>query len=887
MKKLIFLLFTTLVAYFVVAFYIVPLTKNWDSYGQEFTEIIESATGRKFQIEGAPQFSAFPFPSVKFGNVKLHSKDPDEGYVLTAKSAEIRPSIVSMLMLDVHPGHIAFGSPTLEYMRKEEKEVTRKEIISLDVLTFAASSRSGPFDIRGRGSDTEGIPFSFSIDTDNLSDGSGEVDFQIKSSTSNIEVNGNIDNWPQSPELQGKIEGDFNMLSIFPGRYIDFADGGSVINLKIPQHISIAEEGEIAGNLSLSASHFTIQNLTVDFPSLKGSGNITVNYGTDEQLTSNINIENINLDKMVGGSSIAEQHSKFVIPTMIDLNFKINVANITYNRQSIEKIQSDISRKKGIWTFDNLNIVGIPGEISIQGTGKILTADDGGNEKQLALQGDFNGKGNSLLPLLNWLQYDMSGIPFDLLDKSFNIDSDIVFYPEKLHVRELKLYRPDIDINSQFVIQKNEKYNIKAAFQVDNLDLNERVESLKHKTKNNDNTEKNSEEDEGSYNPIALLDKINSIRGLEEDFEKFSISFSADKMAYNSETFEPFSVTVSLEGGALHINRLEFSSQNVEKFLGKAKLDDKDLTPFVAARIRVGKFNTKFIDNIFETSLDELLKIDMSAGQGNEPHHNLEGAKKFAFLNYFSGAIAVEAGELTHNDISFDKLDTKLTFDAREIKVEKFVSGLFGGKLDLRAIITPHTSPASVTLSYTALNLELRDLLRNFYGLQNPAGGALTSNGNIVMVGYSPVQMAKAVKGVGNVAIRNLTIPNLDLEAITQKVHSYRSVKELTPALDKAFSGGGSKFSYLSGSMVIKDGGVGFKDMKFSDPKLTSDSIAGGGFVPLNSAINIKLYMKAKSRIGNIPVYSTITGTIDKPEIKWEQEKIEKFWEKYFYATQQ
>ncbi len=118
MKKFLFVVFLILAVAGGVVYYVMPSNYDWDGYVKEVTEQVRKQTGLVLRIQGKPQFSMTPAPSLKVGRITLGNvRDGTFPQILEAQSAEFLFDKGLAFKRQVHIKKIVLKNPKLSLER--------------------------------------------------------------------------------------------------------------------------------------------------------------------------------------------------------------------------------------------------------------------------------------------------------------------------------------------------------------------------------------------------------------------------------------------------------------------------------------------------------------------------------------------------------------------------------------------------------------------------------------------------------------------------------------------------------------------------------------------------------------------------------------------------
>ena len=694
----------------------------------------------------------------------------------------------------------------------------------------------------------------------------GSIPYAGQKINLNLNITSENEHLPTHLQISSK---DFNLVADgkFNNKY-EFS-GNNIIkiekltnflnnNFLLPISVTSDEKITIVHDITYKDDVLNIENIKIDSNNIKGSGradfkvaqekshNIALDFLqinldniSKEQLDDDIKqqmAERETLNKITPKNTDTKNYFLFLKDTAVQ--FKINIKEIVYNKQSIKDLQLYASSTNNNTKLDLLKF-NIPGETAINISGAVVTDYD-----IHKLDGKINITGNKIEDLASWLGFENSLSTQNMLNK-FNFASELLITPNSVNFNNFLFDIEDITIEGDGSFNHNNYHpRISSNIRVAELNLDK-------------------------YNtPTDLFDldkffanKKFDIENLRKIQTELLLYLTCDKLIFNKISFDKINADLYMAPGVLKIENLQIDSDDA-RILTNLNIDTKSLKPTVQLNIYGPILSTKFLNLLYN-----ITPIEADSEVAFSPPN----------FEKFDGSVKVQIDHFQTNNKELQNLAIELNIQDNMIMLEKFETVIAQSKISLQGNILPDSK--LMNLSFGAANLHFADILP--YLQLPPVNGYASISGSLSSYGDNYKQLNENLRANFSMAARQAEFKSINVDEFANIVQTFDS-NGTKLHKEKIFSQAVQKdkksiLKELDAIYTYADQILSSKATKF-----TTDFTSGNATVSLdlkNSLIHLNSQFAFLPKINTNPISVGIRmdGAISAPIVSYDTTVLEKY----------
>ena len=811
-------------------------------------------------------------------------------------------------------GNIFAGGFTFSVINAEvifisgKKEEPKEKRFIVDNAFVMASSPVGPFFTKGLLSpkvagEKLSQKISYDIEVENLvkKGGSGVSVFAI-SDSSVFAFKGILEGWGAKPVLRGRLDATLDSSFYSYAKEIDKKH----IIPKFAVSLFGNDNTKIDADFRFSEEELSFKNLNIasgpkSKEILKAKGDIITTFrgeGKTDKLEVNIKSEYADFDSLLDeelktkaknrAASISKRAVVFKkklknnteeakasllglidsVPDDKDIIVNLEIEKLILNGGTVKGFVVETETFKGKTLVQSLRAESMPGDVAFEIFGEVSKSTDTGNIKNF--NGDVTATGKDMIALMRWLDIDTSKLKEESL-KDFSLETILYLSQKRINLQRLRGGVDDTKFLGQALFVKNKGMVANAAVNFSKIDISKYIkEEVIEKKEEEEKIDTVAEHDINS-----VLSTFDFLRDINRYFEKFALSVAAKKISVKEKEFDDFRASALFGSGYLQVQEMAITSPHTGEVRVSAKLDTRQLKPYVDIALHLDKVDTKTISEILYFDKPKE-KEDKKEGEVKSKWS--EDDLDFKILSIFSGKIVFSTKEFIHNGLNVSDFDSEFYIVGDELKIQNIKAKAFDSNITANGSIG--ISKPSANVSFSASNTDVREIMRAVFGFENIAAGRASLSGGISTRGDNLRDWFRAMKGTGNFVARGLDIRGFNMGTITKRLYDLTNLKEVRYWAHKATSEGKTPVHYISGNVNIDKGILSMQNVAFNSYDITSAYINANIDLP-EWTIDSKIKMNVKMMKEDIPITVTTSGSIDKPLIYWDKSKVDKYWESH------
>ncbi len=862
MQRLLFLLIIViLIAVGVLT--AAPLFVDLEGYKKQLITTIKSATGLKVEINGTIDVTFLPVPKITVTHLLVENPPgAKSASLLNVETLEVSPSIKSLVGGKISFNNIKLIHPVLEIEQlgsgqsnlealKESYGLEANSMLAganipkgftvyngsfaytsgdsrivIDYINadISVDSLQGPFYFNGDFSKNEHV-INFKGSIGEFAEGA-KSSINITSNSINLELDGTF----SDKAINGIFNTNINNLTKFS---TSFFESGSMLS-----KIKSNERLELKGAFSISRNTADFKDISIISESINGNINLSGASDSSNKISwkSNVNISNIDLDKLSTKEEQSEQESaeidyyastmdstnlsdfKFSLPRSLSLLLKLTIEEILYNKNKISNVIIDTDISNGEAEIKSIS-VDFPGESKVTFSGEIEN-----NGIRPILTGKINGAGRNLKKALMWLIPSISFIP-DSEFQEFLFTSDLSISPQKISLNNIYSSFDKTLINGLISIRTwGGLPTIKTDLKIDRVDFDKYNFTTKL-----DEWVRNLIKNIGKQSLEASWLRLLNI--------KYDISLDGKDLIFNGKYIKNALLNLEISPGIFNVQRF-FLNSDTAVARGNAGINLLTEKPTFTVNLQSKGFDTSLLN----ISNKKPAKTRGNWSWSREPF-NLLGLEKL------TGKINISLSNLKTSTALFDKINFEAQLGNDSIlTIDKLNAKAFGGDIDVKGSVGVTTIAPFLSVSVSASKLNL-DAFLSMFNKNNTTKGQFVFGGTFKTFGKSPYEWMNEMQMNSNFSGRYLTFKGFNIDSIVKKSRKIYSVIDMESIVKKEMSSGKTMFTSAEGKITAENGLLQAKDFKISTR--TTNGLFAGNMNLRNLATNsiIKLgYMASKKR---------------------------------------
>ena len=291
---------------------------------------------------------------------------------------------------------------------------------------------------------------------------------------------------------------------------------------------------------------------------------------------------------------------------------------------------------------------------------------------------------------------------------------------------------------------------------------------------------------------------------------------------------------------------------------GTVSVDTSGKLPRITANLQAG-----------DIALDPFLR-PVSAGveQAKQAGQIDPGARRWSrsrmaldWLTKYGADVELKADRLSARGYDFLDPDIKLLLDNGTMTVRQFTGRLFGGALDLRAVLRGQGTP-DLSVTFSLSNASVEGALASMAGV-SAASGSFSANGSVSASGNNQMEMISDLTGSATVKAQNGVLRGIDLAQIAPGAAKIKAMDDITKLLRNATTQGTTPYKSIQATLRFDNG-------MMTAQNVSADIDAAKGTI--NAVVDLPQWMTSidsqfqiKGLPGSPPVGIELNGAVSSP----------------------
>lgn len=738
----------------------------------------------------------------------------------------------ALIPTNIENGKIYFGD-------SRQRSTTKIENINASVN---ASSLEGPFLVTGDFA-VNGNKFSFDADISlTEKSGGGESTWKFVGDGFKVTFIGDLvgKEGKKNNTLSGAVEASSDDFDYIIAKYFQRKNVKRIGEKKEKEenpNQEVVNPFLARGNLVYSNQLFKISDLNITSGVVSGTGGITVSTERDiPDVDVNLTFDEINIDKFThnaysnqaGNGASGEEDAltaeNFIAQTStledpyerisrviggiakeFNMLSEVNIKQLTYNKQSINKIIFNADVFNGDLVINEFTAT-MPGNSFFEVTGSMKH-----NAIRPRFSGEMSISGDNLRVVAEWLGFPTKDVPEGALSK-YKLNSDVVLLPQKINLSSMDLSVDKTRGNGSVIIRYGDvSPKIISNLHISHLDLDtyHLTEPLIAVLKTYYNEDKD----------IPMSKNFNWLRSLAG---QISGELTMDNTMFNQVNYREFSSLFSVSPGKLSIEKLGIDSDLVD-LTASMSFDTTSIRPKIALRINADKLDTAAF-----SALEQPTPIANAPAQKTPGTASPERWSTVPFyffgIDRFDGRVEINAKSFKHHLLELNDLALNLRLYEGTIGFDNFTSKYTTGDINVKGILNIEDTP-NLAVSFALNNIELGNFLKAFTGMDSISGYSSVS-GSVVTYGNNYAEWVKNAKSNMGAIGRAIKVSNFGLHDLISKSGDVTIAKQLNDIAHTAASNGTTTFDTVETQMQTALGMLDFTGMKLTTSR-TSGIMSG------------------------------------------------------------
>ena len=251
------------------------------------------------------------------------------------------------------------------------------------------------------------------------------------------------------------------------------------------------------------------------------------------------------------------------------------------------------------------------------------------------------------------------------------------------------------------------------------------------------------------------------------------------------------------------------------------------------------------------------------------------------WMSQYAGEVELKADRLSARGYDVLEPDIKLLLDNGTLTVRQLTGQLFGGALDLRAVLRGQATP-DLSLTFSLSNASVAGAMQALAGV-NTATGTFSMNGSISGSGNSQFDIISDLTGSATVKAENGVLRGFDLKRIATGAPKIKTMDDVTKLLSAATSQGTTPYKSIQATLRFDNGTLTAQNVA-TDIDSASGSMDVSVDLPRWTA-SVDSRFTLKDLAGSPPIGIVLTGPVNSPRRDVRTADMEKYLAKNVDAT--
>ena len=872
-------------------FLIIPNLINKEILKSEIIYSFKLLTGMELEIQGEIITNMSPIPHVSVNDLYVRNiagaKTP---FLLSVRHVDLSPSVTSLFSKKIKINNVVIDNVNIDFETLRDGNNNWKQI-SLEKITenndvfgkayfsinnaqinytnlqndsgYKISNITGNFKGANEptasklniGFDYYNRQFSLSAELSSfvkllLSD---EIDgnLLIKSGESSLGYNGKV----LYKDNKYILNGDAQLNSDDITMWTSFALGNVPENTS-PNYkpLPLSAKSKI---IMKSGDAVDFPEITLDSKSITGkiSANIVFPLKADVKADiETIDLENLLENGLFGKKQLPtdnDSNGYYLINKDANITADIKISDIFYNSRIIKDTNISLSLEGQEITIPQA-IFNLPGEAKLIFAGIGKQSLDG-----FMLEGELDAQGNDFYQPLKL--FKASGISLPEKDfKRFHLRTNTIISAKEVRLSELKLRIEDIGLVGGVIAKLDNRTNIQAALNIDNLNIDNFIALWELQT----------------WQKAFLSDNITSktngalslwLKQLGYDI-KINTLLTNYILNHNSHPRAELKFSASKGKIALSDVKTIYNGTNIS---GSGSVDVNQELPKLAIDVTMDKFDS---NNFFGKKTDNADLKDKNERWSRDSFD-------FSWLDLLNADYKFNIADFKYNKFAAQNLDLSGKISERKLSVNHLSANIFGAKLEGTegaAINIKGGTIPSINVNGSISSLVTKNI-SNLLPIFKNMSGAYNFNFRLSSNGINWDSWISNLVGVVAIGGSNIEVTGFNLPAIIRSVGYVRNVADIIDVVKRAISGGNTIFSNVEGEFSVSQGIMATSNTKILNEQSDGLLTAKIDLPKWQTDSRVNFILKDLDRETPPTITLRIIGDIDNPNLELDTHSLEQY----------
>jgi len=530
-------------------------------------------------------------------------------------------------------------------------------------------------------------------------------------------------------------------------------------------------------------------------------------------------------------------------------DFAFKVKNLLYRGGQIENVVAGGQMAEGEIVLTDAKAL-LPGKGSFIALGRFA-----GSKLGVDFTGQVEAHGSEFVKLMPMMGIGDERIPKDMLG-TYRARFNIIKRPESTTISELRLLLQEkVQVSGGINIYAKGKQLLDATIAMRYIDLDPYLTAWRAGTTLLVAPEKQPNHPFGFQwlrdldRQITLTLDLQDYRliGLDGEFAKLSVQVSDHEM--------------SVKGIDMKLD--------TSRIQGKASVavQERSPRPVIKAQLMLTRLN-----------LDEAFMKAMQLAEGEEKFDGNIWSREpldLSPLHYFDGEAELRIRQVDHKKFRLFNFRTLAKLDEYRLHLQEAKMSIWGGDAEADVVVDSSVVPG-LTISFSASNYQLREMLQSFVDYRN-LSGTMSLSGKINFSGVNFQNWLDRMNGSVAIDGRNVLVQSFNLPAIVRAVDAVRSVSGLSNSIRLAMDEGSSWVGNINGTVYFADGNIKTTKVSFRTNESVGELEGAIDLERWTMDMAVKFGLNSLAQV-NYPVFIVnFTGPINQPEYSLNTKSVEAY----------
>ncbi|MFN5382228.1 MAG: AsmA-like C-terminal region-containing protein [Alphaproteobacteria bacterium] len=646
----------------------------------------------------------------------------------------------------------------------------------------------------------------YTIDAD-LKNGAKDSHFKISTDFGTVEFSGATD-WSNKKSISGSLLVELNDKDT---KALEQFDSLRILSL---------DKLVLKSKINVEDKNFDLSDITIASQSIqKGSASLKYEHGGELRFV--LNIDNFNLDQMLLQASKTEELTLTDLLKDILTNFSFDVSDKLFGSAEI-KINEMLVHGKPIKNIDlysdifegrfilNQSKLELPGGASLLIDGALTH-----NDIRPKFDGHLSIDAANFPEFARWISVDEESIKHFQNDK-LSVKTSLSVIPRSIRFDNIFIQLGELKSIGSFAVRH---YGEPRLYIKSNMRFNMGDFDKFGLAKSFDEFIGGLYAYDYDKSGVKFSNITDDFKWLRQFSYNLSFDFLFDRLKFKNSDYNQSNIAGRIAPNSFTIDHLEFNSEDVT-FKGDGELSTLDIMPKINANLHFDYLHDEFIQKIWpsntylEDRKNKAYSELVSLGDINAKGVN------YYNLNSISGELNLSVNDYVSPALTYQNLSARAVVNEGIVNISALSADIFSGKLKAvgNFVINSLITNGVATYTFNSFNAqEMLQYLINFPRLE----GYFGASGSLSSKGATVEDLLANLSGTHSFIGKSVNLQNLDIGEIVKVTENRQPIANKITALNHYLTNGTTVFDDIKGSVII-DRGMGlFKDVYFSNARVS------------------------------------------------------------------